>query len=702
MHLIAITVIKWEFCIPRRSLDSEIVKRLHLKKDERPRYFSSLWKLYVAVQIVYEPISNNAPKTAGGHKVSNTSISDNGIIFSDAFKAIRFQSVGEIKDDEFARNILELELFIEYSLNKIAELDSVDVLYQLLNTLDILHTDNLLYSGLSSNSKKYRQDAMNSFIITPIIRFIRKLLWVHAFYNIQPRSTDTRKKTRPSVIWDSLNTSGEPYPKTLRDEEMFHLHAPDFLITLRHSNASTTPVCGIDLEGSELHGELELNEHDNFTNLSKVFRRIAPKQLLNKFSSYIISDFTNSIYFEYPLGTGEWWSDNEEDVYITGAPLRFKLLNSNGDTSADSISLQLLLMLKLYDTIRRVLPMDTWLKDFNGTDILNKISYRLLDEGCNEDVFNPFIISQFRYGFKKNVAVEKMEKPLKSHLGYVTNDTGNGRKRLTVEQLLFNDTSLSEGITSGSDRDFDTKKLFPTHANLKISNYTLLSEYSNNRGTKLIVEGPDLFKGNTNVSNKVFFKMFDLANSRYLHEYVIDVGMPYTEEQYEKFTDSEINIMSSLKEYSKDFKDIVGSIKKSYIREVTALRRINQWNSTHGIEEQVNSPRLLQYGWANLELLTEDGQLHYSYWGPFICTECFEFINDNELENHPKRIKNLRNQVKLLSNAGISHNDLREDNICFDQSDVAYLVDFDHSIVDGNKYLEKYDFERIDPHEKCC
>ncbi|CCH43622.1 hypothetical protein BN7_3175 [Wickerhamomyces ciferrii] len=671
--------------------NTKITKRLKLKKDERPNYFNNLWKIYYAAQIVNDWISSDVPMTAGGDEILNKK-TDAGSIFSDAFKCIHFGSIDEINDDEFARNIYELELFIEYSLNKMDGGSAECVLRPLLNTFSRLRIHNLGANKVNpslerQDSEFIRKDASYEFTVKPMIYFVSQLLLVHDEYDVGYRSIDITKKTRPSVIWESLSSNGEPYPRSLRNEEMFHLFKPDFLITLIHPNDTIIPVCGIDMECHELSGIIESNKIDNFTKLSKIFREVAPFQIFNKFSSYIISDFNMSLYFEYPLGDGKWWSNDEDEVHITGAPVKFKIFNNSGTTPADRIPLQLLLMLKIYDTIRRVLPMDTWLKDSNGEDILHEGSYRLLDQGWNEKVFNPFTISQFRYGFKRKIAVDKLGmipvEATRSPPGNVTEEKGNATKRLKTGK-----------------KNSDSTKLFPINTSLKISNYRLLTEYSNSRGIKLVIEGVDIFKSNTNISNKVFFKMFDVANLKYLHSYVNIVGMPYYEEEFQGFTDSEIAVLFSLEYDFKDFEYIIESLKESYIKEITTLKRIKEWNSTHDKKEQINSPKLLHYGWTYLELLSK-GQVEYSYWGPFICTEYLDFIKDNEYKDNPERTKNLSNQIEILSKAGITHNDVKKDNVCFDESDQAYLVDFGQSIVDGNKYLENYDLERINPNEKC-
>ncbi|CCH41048.1 hypothetical protein BN7_585 [Wickerhamomyces ciferrii] len=690
------------FCKPKEDLNSRIIERLDLKKHTRPNYFNSLWKIFSATPIVNDRVTNNASKTSAGYEESNETTSDNGSVFCDAFKTIRFHSIEEIKDKDLARNMYELELFFEYSLNKMDERHAADALRRLLDTFTILQFKNSRshFGNSRQDFDILRYEALKDFIVKPILYFIGHLLLVHGKNAISSEPTYMIEKTRPSLIWDSLDASGEPYPKTLRDEEMFHSHVPDCLITLFQANASNSPVLGIHLEESELSEVLKSGKTDNFSKLSKVLRRIVPFQVFNKLNSYIISDVNSSIYFEYPLDDGEWWSDNEEEVYITGAPVRFKLFNNTGKDLVESFSLQLLLLLKIYDKIKRKLPSNLWLESLNG-NVLEMGTYRSLDEGWKEDSFKPFIISQFRHGFKKNVAVDKMdqipEEETRCSLGYAANDTGNSIKRLKVGKKLSNGTLTYEDEVA----PLYLTKMFTISSSLKVSNYQLLSAYSNSISAKLLVKGSEIFKSNTNISNKVFFKMFDLANLKYLHKYINTFGMPYFEEEFKKFTESELNTLVSLDRCNfKDFKRILENLKKSFIREVTTLRRINQWNSTHEINERINSPKLLQYGWTYLELLSE-GQVKYSYWGPFICTESLQFISDNEFKDNSRRTKNLNKQIKILSKAGIKHNDTKRDNVCFDNFDQAYLVDFGQSIVDDDRYLENYDLQHIGPDEKC-
>ncbi|CCH44023.1 hypothetical protein BN7_3580 [Wickerhamomyces ciferrii] len=618
--------------------------------------------------------------------------SNNLSIFNHSFKNIKFQSVEEIKNDELYRNIHELELFIDYSLNKIDEMKAEEGLRSLL---DVLYSNQLYVFNLGldlGRDIKLRAEAMDRLILEPMFRFISYLLSIDN--DIRFETFDRFiEKSKPSLIWDSLSSMDDDfgsYPKNLRDEEMFHSHISDFSLNLFDSNCSRIPICGIDIEGWEFSKILENNNKKtdgNFANLSKIFRQVAPFQIFGKFNSYIISNFNNTIYLEYPLKDGKWESDNEEDVFIAGAPVRYKLFDNNADTPADSFSIQLSLLLKIYDTIRRKLCTDSWLKDSNGDDLLNQGTYRSLDEGWNEKKFNPFVISQFNHGFKKNVALNKMEMLQEEEIKDFKNTRASKRLKLQKE---------SEG-----DKIFDSTKLFPTNVSLKTSNYELLEQYSYFRGIKLIIDQTSIFKSNTsNISNKVFFKMFDLANVKYLHWYRTIVGMPYYEDEAKEFNQSEINVLFTLEDHSKNFKHILENIKESYIKEITALKKINHWNSTHGKSDHINTPNLLQYGWTNLELLSSEGKLKYSYWGPFICTECLEFINDNEYEKNSQREKNLNEQIKILYKSGIDHNDIRKYNYCFDEYDNAYLVDYGQSIIDDNRYLENYDLQKIDPDEK--
>ncbi|CCH44805.1 hypothetical protein BN7_4374 [Wickerhamomyces ciferrii] len=705
MNFLAISAIRREFCISYKRFDSKNIKRLKLKKGERPKFLNSFWKLFVSTPMVHDLISNYTEKS--DEKQANNLFIDSGaLLFHDAFKSIHFQSIKEIKNDELYQNFAELELFIDYSLDKMEEDEAVDNLNSLLWTFRILHDENS--SDAISKFKTFDlgkdiQNAMNNFIVIPMIHFIGSLLFSindKSKYWIDFRSSSLIKKTRPSEFWKSISDDDDNrYPPTLRDEEMFHSHLADSLITL-DSKDRLTFICGIDLEGPKLISEaLKNHKTNNFAELSKTFRKIGPFQTFNKLGSYIISDFNRTLYFEYPLNNGKWWSDNEDDVSVIDAPVRYKLIDNSGSIQADFLTLQSLLFLKIYDTIRRELPKDSWLKDSNGNDVLTTGAYRLLDEGWNQDLFNPFVLSQFKHGFKKNVGVEKMgnipRDETKTSKKSPTNDHRKTRssKRLKLKSEL-------EGTTNGNDENFDSTKLFPINTNLKVSNYKLLEEYTFYKGVKLKINGTDIFKPNTNISNKVFFKMFDLSNLKYLHRYAIINGMPYTEEDAKEFNQSEINILASLEYGYKDFKYVLKDIKESYLKEITALKKINQWNLTHEEKDQINSPKLLQYGWTYLELFSE-GQPKYCYWGPFICTEFLEFMNDNEKDT-PKRIENFNKQLKLLSRARIKHNDIKKDNFCFNENDEAYLVDYGRSIIKDNGYLENYDCFKIDPNEKLC
>ncbi|CCH45458.1 hypothetical protein BN7_5040 [Wickerhamomyces ciferrii] len=591
--MIAIDEIKYEFCILGRESNFKIVKRLGLKKDEKPKFFNSLWKIFFAAPIVYD-------KFLSGSETDDKENIDNLSIFNHAFKSIRFQSIKEIKDDEFLRNIKELELVIQYSLNKMGEREVKKGIESLLGSLSTYGR----CISIWDQDIRYRSEVMESLIMEPMFRFI------HYLFSID-------------------------------DEYHFHYDKYDQMIN------KTKP----SWEFSKLLPE---NKDDNFAKLSRIFREVVPFQIFSKFNSYIISNFNNSLYFEYPLKDGEWESDNDEEVILDGAPVRYKLFD-NGANPADSISLQLLLMLKIYDTIRKELCTDSWLKDSNGNDLLT-----------TDETADP--------------------------IGYIVQDPRKIRssKRLKIKREL-------ESI-----KIFDPTKLFPTNVSLQTSNYELLEEYSYFHGIKLKIESSDIFKSNnSNISNKVFFKMFDLANLKYLQWYRYIVGTPSYKKDAKIFTQSEINVLSTIDyEYVKDFNWILEVLKESYIKEITALKRINHWNSTHGKDDQINSPRLLQYGWTYLELLSSKGEVEYSYWGSFICTEYLEFIKDDQYEKNSKREKNLKKQIEILSKAGIDHNDIKADNYCFDEFDNAYLVDYGECIIDENRYLEGYDLEKIDPDEK--
>ncbi|CCH43619.1 hypothetical protein BN7_3172 [Wickerhamomyces ciferrii] len=677
------------FCTTSEDLNPKIVEKLELKEDERPKYLFSLWKIYCAANIVDDQLPNELPMTTDGHI---NAISDNDSIFNQSFKSIYLDPKykhEEIKDEDLLENIDELELFIEYSLNRMPENKAVLALSTLLRTF--YHFDDALHSD-EQDLDNWRKDAMKNLIVNPINNFINKLLKVHDVeYSLKTFMPKRIKPKRPSEVWESYKTHSDgKYPKELIDDIMFHNCQPDFPVTLESGNNKKS-VCAIEMKGKDVSGILEdLKHSDNFPNISKFSRQSIQYQIFMKLNSFMVSDFNRTIYFEYPLRSGKWESDDEEKVFFTGAPVKYKIFDNCGTyTSTNPIQLQLFLMLKFYDAFKRTVPTYKWLKEYNGKDELTESSD--LDEKDNPNLFNSFIISLFRNGFKKKVAMEKMDKipgeitktPLEFPAKDFEREKGgrNASKRLKVD---------------GNDINFDSSKLFPTNTNLKLSNYKLLNEYSNSRGIKIIIEGGDIFKSNTNISNKVFFKMFDLANLQNLHA----AGMPCYEKEFQKLTESEINILVTLADKPRDFKYILESLKRSYIREVTALKKINQWNSTHGIKNRINSPKLLQYGWTYLELPLE-GKSGYAYWGPFICTEYLEFINDNKYKNNPKRIKNLNRQMEILSKAGIDHNDFKKDNFCFNKFDQAFFVDFDQSVIDDNRYLKKYDFQRIHPNEKC-
>ncbi|CCH43634.1 hypothetical protein BN7_3187 [Wickerhamomyces ciferrii] len=709
-YLIAIPVIKREFCVSVKRLDSKIVEKLELKKGERPKYLFSLWKIYCAANIVDDELPNELPMTAGGHIDTNS-------IFRRSFKTICFKPKPEqIKDDEFAKNIDEIELFIEFSLNKLEEDIAVEKLGNLLDTFSILleYTSEAQYHKLKLNKKdeeKMRQDAMKELIISPITNFFNSLVLIHSRMRFKDVMAQKIKKKRPSDIWKAHVADNEKFPQELLDRIMFQNCRPDIPITLRVEDG-LIPIAGIEMKDQDASGALELlkDNTDNISKFSTVFSQMLEYQIHLKFNTFILSNFSKSIYFEYPLMKGGTWEkgDNvDNEVNFEGVPFKYKPFENSGNCPThNSMQFQLLMFLKYYDAIRRTLPTDDWLKNSNGEYILDKESYRLMDEGWKPDLFSQFIISLFRNGFKKKVAMVKMDKlpeeTTKSTLEFPAEDfekknglRGSTPKRLKVKKESSNATSPSVSTTDGSDVNFDLTKLFPTNASLEVSNYNLLSEFSNSRGTKLIIEGSDIFKTNTNISNKVFFKMFDLVNLQSLHNYINTAGMPRSEEKLQKFTKSEIHILASLAGQSTYFADIKETLIECYITEVTALKRIKKWNSTHGPDEQINSPKLLQYGWAYLELSSE-GQSGYSYLGPFICTDYLEFISDNTYKDNPERVESFMKQKKLLSSAGIEHNDIKEDNFCFDKFDQAYFVDFDQSVIDDNLiYLEKYDLQRL-------
>ncbi|CCH43635.1 Transcriptional repressor XBP1 [Wickerhamomyces ciferrii] len=652
-----------DFCKPREDLNPKIAERLELTEDERPKYFNSLWKIYVAANIVDEQLSNSPP---GGDKVSNTKYNPGNIsIFIDSFKSIKFESKPEeIKDEKLFDNIYELQLFIDYSLNNMDEKIAAKELAKLLNIFSTLHryTSNSQHKKSRLDEKaqeKSRQESMNSFIVLPILQFINKLL---SSNNEYIRFTNEMEKEiepqRPRQIWKAHMVGNESYPKNLTNRRMFHNCEPDIPITLEDIEDGLIPIAGIEMRNQDLASQLErFQQTDNLSSLSKDFNLTSQYQIFMKLNSYLLSNFNQTIYFEYPLNGGEWKSYNEDDVVFTGASLRYKLFDNSGNTPTNSMQLQLLLMLKAYEGIRRKTSTDEWLKDSNGGYVLDKESYRLMDEGWKPDLFNPFVTSLFKSGFKQKAEFDKLEK--------ITEEE-------TKNQLT---------------------KLFPKTANLKVSNYKILNKHSTYKGVKLVInESSDIFKGDSaNTSEKVFFKMFDLVNLQNLHSYISSSGIPHHKDEVQKFTESELSILSSLKGHMRsDFIPILEKLKNSYLREITALKRIKKWNSTHGPDEQINSPKLLQYGWAYLELPSE-GQTGYSYWGPFICTEYFEFINDNDVRNNPKRVDNMRNQLINLKAAGIKHNDIKDDNICFDEFDQAHFIDYDCSIVDGNRYLENGD-----------
>ncbi|CCH41291.1 hypothetical protein BN7_828 [Wickerhamomyces ciferrii] len=709
-------------------------------EGEKPKYFIHLWKIYAAAHIVDGKIPNELPLTAGGSHVSNSTISDSNSIFSRSFKSIHLDpkfDPEEIKDEEFFLNVAELESFIKFSLNKMEEQSAVVVLSTLLRTFNLLHgadvdsssdsddfnsnsdestrSDSDESSSTQQDLKNLREGAMNEMIINPLITFFNKLLVVHGKYKFNTNMPKKIKPKKPSQVWEShkAHNDGE-YPKQLINRIMFHNCKLDIAITLKSGHKKTS-VCAIEMKGKDVSGVLEkLKDTKKFSKLAKAFRQSAQYQIFLKVNTYMISNFSKTIYFEYPLKGSKWISRNQKKVYFTGKSLRYRVFDNSGSTPPHSIQLQLLLMLKAYDAFKRNSITDDWLKDSNGQYLLDEQSYRSMDEGWKPDLFSPFIVSLFKRGFKKKlessgregqVVGKKKQRSLNSFKKKSSKRVGKG-----IAPYRSKDDEKSAGTTTISGTRQKTEKksipssiLFPEKPDFHVLNYTLLSSFSNSRSTKIIsfLNTNHLSRGNKTFSNeRVFFKIFDVVNLQSLHSYITAAGMPRYQKEVQKFTESEINIMASLEGHSKDFKHILESLKKTYVREITALRKISQWNSTHSIKEQINSPKLLQYGWTYLELPFE-GKYGYAYWGPFICTEYLEFINDNEYKDNPKRIKNLNRQIEILLNAGIDHNDFKKDNFCFDKFDQAFFVDFDQCVIDDNRYLKNFDFQRIYPNEKC-
>ncbi|CCH45447.1 hypothetical protein BN7_5029 [Wickerhamomyces ciferrii] len=217
----------------------------------------------------------------------------------------------------------------------------------------------------------------------------------------------------------------------------------------------------------------------------------------------------------------------------------------------------------------------------------------------------------------------------------------------------------------------------------------ILSQFSNGICLKIIASSNNCFK-NFNPRKQflefvkpdqnVLCKVYDFYQSKYLHlEQRQNITRDYDE--------SELNILSSIKD--KDWESIYETIITSFLREFIALKRIEDWNSSRGKVNQINTPKLLQYCWLHDFWINRDN----TFYGPILIFENFEFINDNKI-NNIRREHNFARQIKLLKLAGI---DLERHEFCFDENDECFFIDFGLASVDNDENFNKFDLDEFIP-----
>ncbi|CCH44060.1 hypothetical protein BN7_3619 [Wickerhamomyces ciferrii] len=259
----------------------------------------------------------------------------------------------------------------------------------------------------------------------------------------------------------------------------------------------------------------------------------------------------------------------------------------------------------------------------------------------------------------------------------INNNTKKSKKSTDDQhqtQLKFNSNHYLDDIfdlrTRMKTKDFEVLVKFTDASSFKL--------FCSSKEVLEIMDMRDQYQ-NYELSDQVFCKIYDIDLLKLLFR---NKSRRYIAEEFDQV---HFNIMESLEEVKNIKFWIDYNMKRFLFKEHIALKRIESWNSMNDESNQINTAKLLQYGWADDFTMGDD---KYSLFGPFLIFEKIDFINDNEISSSKRREESFRKQAKLLKRSGISHGSLHKYNYCFNQDDECFIIDFGNSTVDDDSILD--------------
>ncbi|CCH45019.1 hypothetical protein BN7_4598 [Wickerhamomyces ciferrii] len=693
----AIDELRYEFCNPR-LLDIIEDKVDFLPDTNYPKYYLGIWYIAFEIDLLIQWPPSQTSHTKDSSTSSEQAANDNSK-FTRGFKLLEFDNVKELRKDDFKANFYQLEYFIKQSLMKFDHRKITDILNELLfNCIKCLETSSSSYNPEFQDTEEemnFLQEGFNTSILKPLLDFFNGLINVHCG---DPDNSSKFLKsgnipaTSPSKILKEISTeTGEGYPSDLINFPLFN-GSEDISVKLRVNQGS---VNCFGAQMLDLNHSNKFDPSTKFKGLNTVFRKSLQYILPRHYTHFMLTNFIKTLYFEFPVSTGGVWNgDDPNHVILKKEPLYFFLFDNSKVRDPDKMSLQAMLALQVFDIIRKIMPEN--IISFKGMDQHIGASYRVIDESTDVK-FGNFSLDLMKNGFKKKQGITRKS-------------SKRGNNEDCLNKIDYIPASQNTKAKKISNKRFKKSNKFQRQPNCKLNQYLdgifdlqiqmetkdfeVLVDFTNASSFKLFVSSKEFLNKITirdqykdyALSDQVFCKIYDTFQLKDLFSYSSRISGS------KDFDDVQLNIMNSLEDIKDIDEWINHDMKRHLFKEIIALKRIESWNSMNDESNQINTAKLLQYGWFDDLTLGND---KYSLFGPFMIFEKIDFINDNEISSL-KREESFNKQVELLKKAGITHGDLENKyNYCFNSDGKCFIVDFDMSTVDNDSILENV-FDNID------
>ncbi|CCH44040.1 hypothetical protein BN7_3599 [Wickerhamomyces ciferrii] len=686
----AISYLRLDFCTPNFPLiikdeeygssDKNYIQIIRNKVKlmpgkEYPEFILGMW--YIAFDI--NLLINWLPYGS----TSNQNVHQSQSKFSRAFKLIEFEDIKELRKEDFKANIYQLEYFIKKSLMKFNRKELIRMLEILL--MDYKSSNINSCRGKANDDEVTRESILRSDlkynIVKPLLNFLFELINVHfdegSHYRFSQIDSDKILIETPSQVWNKISGDiGENYPSDLVDYQLFENTKDMHIVTKLKSRQDLSFNCfGIEtMTNPHLFGKLDPS--NKFKDLNAVFRESSQHLIRNRLSRYMVTDLIEALYFELPVSTDGYWSgkDDPDHVVLKKAPLKYLYFDNSKVREPETLSFQCLIALQVFEQIKKIISENIIsYKEVNCHDA----DYRNFDESTDEN-YNKFILELMKNGFKKKQEITK------ASINREFNSPSHNIRSKTQKRVRLNPNY--------------TDNLFNLKIQMETENFEILEGFAYASSLKLFLSSKEFLNKITirnqyqddQLSDQVFCKIYDLFQMPILFRNSKIISWS-EDTQYEKLDQIQKNILYSLEDNNiKDLNEWINDMKGLFFQEIIALKKIEDWNSINDEQNQINTAKLLQYGWFD-DLTLGD---KYSLFGPFLILEKIDFINDNKISSF-KRKENFRKQIELLKKAGISHEDLSNKyNYCFNQNEECFIVDFGMSTVDDVSFLDNV-FDKI-------